>query len=68
MLSTLAQKQLDYISGLLEETAPERLEVTENIAVKSHRKAKIVVRIAYCLLRRHPSYTWRNTTYSIRFS
>jgi hypothetical protein len=49
ILSTLAQKQLDYISGVLEETSPERLVVTENHTVKSHRKVKIVVRIAYCV-------------------
>ena len=49
ILSTLAQKQLDYISGVLEETAPERLEVTENHIVKSNRKIKISVRIAYCV-------------------
>ena len=49
ILSTLAQKQLDYISGVLEETLPERLVVTENHTVKSHRKVKIVVRIAYCV-------------------
>ena len=29
ILSTLAQKQLDYISGALEETSPERLVVTD---------------------------------------
>ncbi|MBO5716205.1 MAG: hypothetical protein J6S23_07445 [Clostridia bacterium] len=45
ILSTLAQKQLDYISGVLEETSPERLVVTENHTVKSHRK----VNIAYCV-------------------
>lgn len=49
ILSTLAQKQLDYISGVLEETAPERLEITENHIVKSNRKTKISVRIAYCV-------------------
>lgn len=49
ILSTLAQKQLDYISGVLEETAPERLELTENHIVKSNRKVKISVRIAYCV-------------------
>ena len=49
ILSTLAQKQLDYISGVLEETTPERLEVTENHIVKSNRKVKIFVRIAYCV-------------------
>jgi hypothetical protein len=49
ILSTLAQKQLEYISGVLEETAPDRLEVTENHIVKSNRKVKIFVRIAYCV-------------------
>ena len=49
VLSTLAQQQLDYISGVLEETSPERLVVTENHTVKSHRKVKFVVRIAYCV-------------------
>ena len=49
ILSTLAQKQLEYIAGALEETVPERLEVTENHNVKSNRKVKIFVRIAYCV-------------------
>lgn len=49
VLSELAQKQIDYINGTLEETAPERLEVTENHNVKSNRKVKISVRIAYCV-------------------
>ena len=49
VLSVLAQKQLEYISGTLEETSPERLAVTENHTVKSNRKVKIVVRIAYCV-------------------
>ena len=49
VLSVLAQKQLDYISGVLEETSPERLEVTENHNVKSNRKVKIFVRIACCV-------------------
>lgn len=47
--STLAQKQLDYISGTVEEAAPERLEVTENCALPTHRKLKTVVLIAYCV-------------------
>ena len=46
VLSTLAQRQLDYISGTLEEKAPEQLEVTENYSAESYRKVKIVVRIA----------------------
>ena len=49
VLSVLAQKQLEYISGTLEETSPERLAVTENHPVKTNRKVKIVVRIAYCV-------------------
>ena len=49
VLSVLAQKQLEYINGPLEETAPERLEVTENHNVKSNRKVKISVRVAYCV-------------------
>ncbi len=49
VLSVLAQKQLEYISGTLEETSPERLAVTENHTVKSNRKVNIVVRIAYCV-------------------
>ena len=49
ILSTLAQKQLEYINAPLEETAPERLEVTENHNVKSNREVKISVRIAYCV-------------------
>ena len=49
ILSVLAQKQLEYISGTLEETSPERLAVTENHPVKTNRKVKIVVRIAYCV-------------------
>ncbi len=49
VLSTLAQKQLDYISGTLEEKAPERLEVTENEPVKSRRKAKIIIIVGFCI-------------------
>ncbi len=49
VLSTLAQKQLDYISGTLEEKAPERLEVTENEPVKSQRKAKIIIIVGFCI-------------------
>jgi len=49
VLSVLAQKQLEYISGTLEETSPKRLAATENHTVKSNRKVKIVVRIAYCV-------------------
>lgn len=40
-LSTLAQRQLEYISGTLEETAPEPLEVTENISGKPSKKLRI---------------------------
>ena len=50
VLSTLAQKQLEYISGTLEEETPERLEVTENYPVKSHGKIRIVLLIGFCLI------------------
>ena len=43
VFSTLAQKQLDYISGTLEETTPEKIEVTEIEPVKSRRRGNIVV-------------------------
>ena len=46
VLSTLAQKQLDYISGTLEETTPERLEVTELEPVKS----RCIVKIMYSIM------------------
>lgn len=49
VLSTLAQKQLDYISGTLEEKAPEKLEVTENGPVKPQRKAKIIIIVGFCI-------------------
>ncbi len=49
VLSTLAQKQLDYISGTIEEQIPERLEITEIEPVKSHRKAKIIFIVAFCI-------------------
>jgi hypothetical protein len=49
VFSTLAQRQLDYISGTLEETTPEKLEVTEIEPVKSRRKAKIVLVVAFCI-------------------
>ena len=49
VFSSLSQKQLEIIFGTLEEVAPERLAVTENHTVKSNRKVKIVVRIAYCV-------------------
>ena len=47
--STLAQKQLDYISGTVEEAAPERLANTENYNLQANRKSKAVVLIAYCV-------------------
>ena len=47
--STLAQKQLDYINGTVEETVPERLANTENYNLQAHRKSKTVVLIAYCV-------------------
>lgn len=40
--STLAQKQLEYISGTIEETAPEQLEVTEEYSAKPRRGVKIL--------------------------
>ena len=49
ILSTLAQNQLGYISGTLEEKAPERLGVTEIEPVKSRRKSKAIVNIAFCI-------------------
>ncbi|MBE6627725.1 MAG: hypothetical protein E7629_02235 [Ruminococcaceae bacterium] len=49
VFSTLAQKQLDYISGTLEETTPEKLEVTEIERVKSRRKAKIILIVVLCI-------------------
>lgn len=50
VLSTLAQKQLDYISGTLEEKAPERLEVTEIDPVKSTNKKFLILFCIGCLL------------------
>ena len=49
VFSTLAQKQLDSISGTLEETTPEKLEVTEIERVKSRRKAKIILNVVFCI-------------------
>ncbi len=49
VFSTLAQQQLEYISGTLEEKVPERLEVTEIEPVKSRRKEKIVFIVAFCI-------------------
>ena len=49
VLSTLAQRQLDSISGTLEETTPEKLEVTNFEPVKSRRKAKIILIVAFCI-------------------
>ena len=48
-LSSLAQQQLEYISGTLEETVPEQLEATENDTVKSCRKSKVTVNVAFCV-------------------
>ena len=50
VVSTLAQQQLEYISGTLEEKAPERLDVTEIELVKSRRKVKIVYIIALVMI------------------
>ena len=49
VFSTLAQKQLDSISGTLEETTPEKLEVTEIERVKSRRKATIILIVVLCI-------------------
>lgn len=47
VFSVLAEQQLAYISGAVEEQAPEGLAVTEDSAAKSHRKVWRSVRIAY---------------------
>ena len=47
VFSVLAEQQLAYISGAVEEQAPEGLAVTEDSAAKSHRKVRRSVRIAY---------------------
>ena len=39
--STLAQRQLEYIAGTLEETVPEQLEVTENCVATQPRGVKV---------------------------
>lgn len=49
VFSVLAEQQLAYISGAVEEQAPEGLAVTEDSAAKSHRKVRRSVRIAYCV-------------------
>ena len=46
-LSTLAENQLDYISGTLEEIPPEKIEVTETDPLKSDRKAKNIRLVVY---------------------
>ena len=48
-ISTLAQKQLEYISGALEEKKPENLEITEIEPVKSDRKKEVILIIAVCV-------------------
>jgi len=47
-LAILARRQLDYISGTLEEV-PARLEVTENYPMKSRRGAKIARIVVFCI-------------------
>ena len=49
VFSTLAQKQLDIISGAHEEEIPEKLEITENYRVKSTNKWRIVGWIIFCV-------------------
>ena len=49
VLSTLAQKQLDIISGACTEELPEKLEITENYRVKSTNKWRIVGWIIFCV-------------------
>ena len=49
VLSTLAQKQLDIISGACTEELPEKLEITENYHVKSTNKWRIVGWIIFCV-------------------
>lgn len=49
VLSTLAQKQLEIISGTIEEKAPEQLAVTDIEPMKSSRKAQIKGLIAFCI-------------------
>ncbi len=49
-LSTLAQKQIAYISGTLEETMPEPLEVTEKITFKSRLGPKILLMIGNAII------------------
>ena len=44
-ISTLAQKQLDCISGTLEETIPEQLEVTQTYSLKPYNKAQRVFKL-----------------------
>ena len=49
VFSTLAQKQLDIISGACTEELPEKLEITENYRVKSTNKWSIVGWIIFCV-------------------
>lgn len=51
VISTLAQKELDIIAGTLEETVPDRLEITEDYPVQSRKKTKnIILLLIYLLL------------------
>ena len=49
VFSTLAQKQLDIISGACTEELPEKLEITEIYRVKSTNKWRIVGWIIFCV-------------------
>lgn len=48
VLSSLSQKQLEIISGTLEEELPQRLEITESYPVKSAKKRYLVSLIIFC--------------------
>lgn len=49
VFSSLAQKQLAYLQGTLEEKAPEALKETTLAPLKAHNKARITVRVAYLI-------------------
>ena len=50
VVSRLAQKQIEIISGTIDEEIPERLEVTEKYTVKSHRAIKAIYVIALVII------------------
>ena len=50
VVSRLAQKQIEIISGTIDEEMPERLEVTEKYTVKSHRAIKAIYVIAIVII------------------